>query len=41
VPALPAGREAIQSNDIGTDEHGRLYPIERWGTGRHMLESTG
>jgi hypothetical protein len=41
VPALPAGQEAIQSNDVGTDEHGRLYLIDRWGAGMHILEYTG
>ena len=41
VPALPAGQEAIQSNDIGADEHGRLYLIDRWGAGMHILEYTG
>ena len=41
VPALPPGQEAIQSNDIGTDEHGRLYLIDRWGAGMHILEYTG
>jgi hypothetical protein len=41
VPALPEGQEAIQSNDIGTDEHGRLYLIDRWGAGMHILEYTG
>ena len=41
VPALPEGQEAIQSNDIGADEHGRLYLIDRWGAGMHILEYTG
>jgi hypothetical protein len=41
VPALPDGQEAIQSNDIATDEHGRLYLIDRWGAGMHILEYTG
>ena len=41
VPATPATPEAIQSNDIGTDEHGRLYLIDRWGAGMHILEYTG
>jgi len=41
VPALPSGQEAIQSNDIATDEHGRLYLIDRWGAGMHILEYTG
>ena len=41
VPATPSTQEAIQSNDIGSDEHGRLYLIDRWGAGMHILEYTG
>jgi hypothetical protein len=41
VPALPDGQKAIQSNDIGADEHGRLYLIDRWGAGMHIVEYTG
>jgi hypothetical protein len=41
VPAIPEGGEAIQSNDIGSDEHGRLYLIDRAGSGMHILEYTG
>jgi hypothetical protein len=41
IPALPEGQKAIQSNDIGTDEHGRLYLIDRWGAGMHIVEYTG
>jgi hypothetical protein len=41
VPELPDGQEAIQSNDIGADEHGRLYLIDRAGAGMHILEYTG
>jgi hypothetical protein len=41
VPALPEGQKAIQSNDIGRDEHGRIYLIDRWGAGMHILEYTG
>lgn len=41
VPELPEGQEAIQSNDIGADEEGRLYLIDRWGAGMHILEYTG
>ncbi len=41
VPAVPEGQEEIQSNDIGRDEHGRLYLIDRWGAGMHILEYTG
>lgn len=40
VPAAD-GREAVQSNDIGADEHGRLYLIDRAGGGMHILEYTG
>jgi hypothetical protein len=25
----------------GTDEHGRLYQIDRWGPGMHIVEYTG
>ena len=31
----------IAGNDIGTDEHGRLYLIDRAGAGMHILEYTG
>ncbi len=41
MPALPDGQEMIQSNDIGCDEHGRLYLIDRAGAGLHILEYTG
>ena len=41
VPALEGDRPAVQSNDIGTDEHGRLYLIDRAGAGMHILEYTG
>lgn len=41
VPALPEGQKAIQSNDIGADEFGRLYLIDRWGAGMHIVEYTG
>lgn len=41
VPALPAGQKAIQSNDIGRDDEGRIYLIDRWGAGMHILEYTG
>jgi len=41
VPALDGEREAVQSNDIGADEHGRLYLIDRAGAGMHILEYTG
>jgi hypothetical protein len=41
VPALEGDRPAVQSNDIGSDEHGRLYLIDRAGAGMHILEYTG
>jgi hypothetical protein len=41
VPALPSDQKAIQSNDIGKDEHGRIYLIDRGGAGMHILEYTG
>ena len=41
MPATPPGQEAIQSNDIGSDENGLLYLIDRWGAGMHILEYTG
>ncbi len=41
MPALPEGQKEIQSNDIGRDEQGRLYLIDRWGAGMHILEYTG
>ena len=41
VPETTPGAPGIQSNDIGSDEHGRLYLIDRWGQGMHILEYTG
>jgi hypothetical protein len=41
VPQTPSGAPGIQSNDIGADEHRRLYLIDRWGQGMHILEYTG
>ncbi|WP_431282787.1 LVIVD repeat-containing protein [Humitalea sp. 24SJ18S-53] len=41
VPAQAEGARTIQSNDIGADEHGRLYLIDRWGAGMHIVEYTG
>jgi hypothetical protein len=41
VPETPADGRGTQSNDIGSDEHGRLYLIDRWGQGMHILEWTG
>ena len=36
----PEGQKAIQSNDVGSDEHGRIYLIDRAGAGMHILEYT-
>jgi hypothetical protein len=41
VPETPEGTPGIQSNDIGADNEGRLYLIDRWGQGMHILEYTG
>lgn len=41
VPALESGRPAVQSNDIGTDDRGLLYLIDRAGAGMHIVEYTG
>jgi hypothetical protein len=41
VPETPEGQEAIQSNDIGCDDDGRLYLIDRWGAGMHIVEYLG
>lgn len=41
VPAMVEGQKAVQSNDIGADEHGRLYLIDRAGGGMHILEYMG
>jgi hypothetical protein len=41
VPELAGERQAVQSNDIGTDENGLLYLIDRAGAGMHILEYTG
>ena len=41
VPELSGDLQAVQSNDIGTDDDGRLYLIDRAGSGTHILEYTG
>ena len=41
VPELSGERQAVQSNDIGTDDNGLLYLIDRAGAGMHILEYTG
>jgi hypothetical protein len=41
VPARAAVQREIQSNDIAIDEHGRLYVIDRWDGGMHIVEYTG
>jgi hypothetical protein len=40
VPATPADGE-LASNDVGCDDDGRLYLIDRAGAGMHILEYTG
>jgi hypothetical protein len=40
-PELSDGQDAIQSNGIGADAHGRIYLIDRAGAGMHILEYTG
>ena len=41
VPECNFGEDCVQSNDIGCDEDGRLYLIDRHGGGMHILEFTG
>ena len=41
VPARADGQREIQSNDITTDENGRLYVMDRWDGGMHIVEYTG
>jgi hypothetical protein len=41
VPACDFGQPCVQSNDIGRDDEGRLYLIDRNGAGMHILEYTG
>jgi hypothetical protein len=41
VPEKPETQQAIQSNDIGTDDNGLIYLIDRGGAGMHILEYTG
>lgn len=41
VPETPRGQDAIQSNDIGHDDEGRLYIIDRGGAGMHIVEYLG
>jgi hypothetical protein len=41
LPARANGQREIQSNDITTDDHGRLYVIDRWDGGMHIVEYTG
>ena len=40
VPACADGQKPVQSNDVGSDEYGNLYLIDRWGAGMHILEYT-
>lgn len=41
VPERGEGQREIQSNDIGTDENGLLYVIDRWDGGMHIVEYLG
>ncbi len=41
VPETAEGQNSIQSNDVGVDENGLLYLIDRWGAGMHIVEYTG
>jgi hypothetical protein len=41
VPETPEGQACIQSNDVGTDENGLLYIIDRGGAGMHIVEYLG
>ena len=41
IPELNFGKDYAQSNDIGMDENGLLYLIDRNGAGMHILEYTG
>lgn len=38
VPPAPAGQEAIQTNDVFVDAHGRIYISDRIGGGVDILE---
>ena len=41
IPEMNFGKDYAQSNDIGMDENGLLYLIDRNGAGMHILEYTG
>ena len=41
VPARADGQREIQANDITMDDKGRLYVIDRWDGGMHIVEYTG
>ncbi len=41
VPENPEGQAAIQTTDIGYDERGLIYIIDRGGAGMHILEYLG
>jgi hypothetical protein len=41
LPARADGQREIQANDVGTDKYGRLYLIDRWDGGMHIVEYTG
>jgi hypothetical protein len=41
VPGVADGEKPVQSNDVGVDDRGLLYVIDRWGKGMHIVEYTG
>lgn len=41
VPERRDGLREIQSNDVGMDDKGLIYLIDRWDGGMHILEYTG
>jgi hypothetical protein len=41
VPETPEGQDAIQSNDVGKDENGLIYIVDRGGAGMHIVEYLG
>ena len=41
VPGVADGDKPVQSNDVGVDDRGLLYLIDRWGKGMHIVEYTG
>lgn len=41
VPQAVEGQAAIQSNDVGRDDRGLLYIVDRGGSGMHIVEYLG